>query len=330
MAISSWWDADPSERFWMEITDRDDLGADLKAPKLDGSGREYWSYSLVEYVEEGDVVFHWWKPPGEEPALVGWSRAVGTVETSTIRWLAHGTVGRARGEARTQPSWRMPLEDFQQFETPISLGELRAIEGRLQAVGEQLRTSYGDPLYLPFNFSEKRPLRPAQGYLVKFPRAYMAELPELAGLFEIEPRQDRARPTPVPKDRRQADPVVRRAVEKYAVRAAQRLLEGEGWTTADVGDSRPYDVEAVRGEEVLHVEAKGSGTRAIAIELTSGEVDHADTTPTMLIVVDEIDWVYVASEVQCSGGRTRLWREWVPESDRLVPTRYRYTLPEAD
>ena len=95
MGITSWWESDPDEIYWMEITDRSDLGANLHAPQTDGSGRDYWSYSLVQHVNEGDIVFHWWKPPGEEPGLVGYSRAVGSTQQSRIRWQAHGTVGRA-------------------------------------------------------------------------------------------------------------------------------------------------------------------------------------------------------------------------------------------
>jgi hypothetical protein len=72
MAIQRWWDGNNSERYWMEITEREDIGADLHAPKVDGSGREYWSYSLVTEVNDGDIVLHWWKRgDGAEPALVG-------------------------------------------------------------------------------------------------------------------------------------------------------------------------------------------------------------------------------------------------------------------
>ncbi|MGN6132574.1 MAG: hypothetical protein ACTHOK_19760 [Nocardioidaceae bacterium] len=53
MAINEWWAADPGQRFWMEMTDRDDLGADLFAPTTGGSGRPYWQ------ADGGEV--RWWK-----------------------------------------------------------------------------------------------------------------------------------------------------------------------------------------------------------------------------------------------------------------------------
>ena len=30
-----WWDNNPEERYWIEITKRPDIGADLKAPQFD-------------------------------------------------------------------------------------------------------------------------------------------------------------------------------------------------------------------------------------------------------------------------------------------------------
>jgi len=42
-----WWENAPEERYWCEITDRHDVGADLKCPQADEAGKEYWSYSLI-------------------------------------------------------------------------------------------------------------------------------------------------------------------------------------------------------------------------------------------------------------------------------------------
>ena len=44
MDLHRWWQADPLERYWMEITGRPDLGADLHAPRLDDSGEENPTY----------------------------------------------------------------------------------------------------------------------------------------------------------------------------------------------------------------------------------------------------------------------------------------------
>jgi hypothetical protein len=48
-----WWEASTDERYWCEITDRDDIGADLHCPQTDESGKSYWSYSLVNAIWAG-------------------------------------------------------------------------------------------------------------------------------------------------------------------------------------------------------------------------------------------------------------------------------------
>jgi hypothetical protein len=55
--MADWWDGLPQERFWCEVTDRRDIGADLKCPQTDEEGHAYWSYSLIHSVVPGDVVF---------------------------------------------------------------------------------------------------------------------------------------------------------------------------------------------------------------------------------------------------------------------------------
>jgi hypothetical protein len=56
MPINPWWTNHDREIYWLEVSERDDTGADLKAPQENESGREYWSYSLVREVTDGDIV----------------------------------------------------------------------------------------------------------------------------------------------------------------------------------------------------------------------------------------------------------------------------------
>jgi hypothetical protein len=177
MAISEWWAGDPSERFWLEITDRETLGQDLYAPQRDQSGHETWSYSLVSHVNPGDIVLHYWKQPGQEKAIVGYSQATGTLETTTIQWQAHGTYGRAVGAATAErPAWRFPLSGFTDLPDPVTLDDLRAFEPSLRSEVQQLAAQFSGPMYLPFAFSDKRPLRTAQGYLTKMPARLVAAI----------------------------------------------------------------------------------------------------------------------------------------------------------
>lgn len=37
-----WWAEIETERYWLESTDREDIGSDLRAPLLDGADMENW------------------------------------------------------------------------------------------------------------------------------------------------------------------------------------------------------------------------------------------------------------------------------------------------
>lgn len=48
-----WWAGNDDERYWCEITDRPDVGSNLKCPQADARGNPYWSYSLIENISSG-------------------------------------------------------------------------------------------------------------------------------------------------------------------------------------------------------------------------------------------------------------------------------------
>src|SRR5687768_17129173 len=101
--INEWWAGLADQRYWMEITDRSDLGSDLFAPTAQQGGSPYWGYELITHVQAGDIVLHWHKSLLGEPAIVGWSIATGVYEDTDISWQARGTVGRARGTLSARP-----------------------------------------------------------------------------------------------------------------------------------------------------------------------------------------------------------------------------------
>jgi hypothetical protein len=166
-----WWDGLADERYWLEVTDRADLGVDLKAPQARDNGSEYWSYSMVKEVSDGDIVFHYHKPQG---AIVGCSTVVGQFWEEPIVWASHGTVARDAGVAPyRRPGWRVGLQRFAELEEPVTLDEIREAEPQLRTMLEQLESLHGAPVYFPIALSDRRPPRPAQGYLFKLPRAFV-------------------------------------------------------------------------------------------------------------------------------------------------------------
>jgi hypothetical protein len=89
-----WWKQFTHERYWLEVTDRPDIGVNLKAPTVNEKGKTFWGYSFVKEVNSGDIIFHYDKNEG---AIIGRSVASGIFWTDIITWAARGTYARAAG-----------------------------------------------------------------------------------------------------------------------------------------------------------------------------------------------------------------------------------------
>lgn len=331
MAIRAWWEGDPSETYWMEITDRSDLGGELWAPKSDATGGETWSYTLVSYVQPGDRVFHWHKNAAGEPALVGWSEAAGPLGSDIRAWQARGTAGRARGIATTGPVWVMPLKGLHELPKPIPRSALNgqlyeSVLGALQQTQEEV--GQHRPAYAPFQHYGGRELRAQQGYLTKFPAALVAVLfPE--GATTAEPVQTSASPR---RSRGQAylsDAERRSAIERHAVQVAITHYRNLGATEiTELG--KPYDLRLTLNGQERHIEVKGSTVPSIeTVALTQGEVIHARSwAATDLVVVDGIECGPGGDgPLTTSGGTLRIFNDWSPAEQALQPTHLRYALP---
>ena len=96
-----WWVSQPEERYWLEITDREDLGVNLKAPQTNEDGQEYWSYSLIRAISPGDIVFHYHK---SDQAIVAVSRVAGAArQRGCLR--VRNEEGTTRRVASAVPAW---------------------------------------------------------------------------------------------------------------------------------------------------------------------------------------------------------------------------------
>ena len=180
-----WWDGADDERYWLEITDRPDLGVDLNAPQAGDNGRPQWSYELVTLVRDGDIVLHYHKP---HHAVVGYSRAVGQHWESEVIWGSHGTVARNAGvQPYPRPGWRLAVEDYTPLRVPLTLERIHQAEPELWRLARELKGLYRGPIYFPFALSNNRPPRPAQAYLTKFPLALLRVFPELSDAAAGEP-----------------------------------------------------------------------------------------------------------------------------------------------
>jgi hypothetical protein len=164
-----WWTDDPNERYWLEATDRTDIGTDLHAPLADSAGRDNWRYTLFREAAVGDIVFHY---DGKTNAIVARSVIAGAPTPITTKWAARGSYARARGaEPEELEGYSMPLRDAKMLVEPVTLEAIRAARPALEDVVSALRARHGKaPLYFPFELGA-RPIRPMQGYAFKFPAA---------------------------------------------------------------------------------------------------------------------------------------------------------------
>lgn len=202
-SIHRWWDGRAGETNWLEVTRRPDIGANLKAPQTNEHGAEFWSYSLLNEVHDGDFVYHY---DGNVQAITARSVAVGKVWESELIWAARGLSARsAKVIPHSRPGWFLGLEHFERLSTPVTLDAIRAKADALRSIRSSLLREVGDPLYFPFELGGRRPIRPMQGYMFKLPKAFL----DLFGLAGVLPAAQRARSKqPLGEAYRQADELV--------------------------------------------------------------------------------------------------------------------------
>jgi hypothetical protein len=117
------------------------------------------------------------------------------------------------------------------------------------------------------------------------------------------------------------------AIEKHAVATAAAFLIGRGFTVEDVGATQPFDLDARKGEEHLHVEVKGTTSGGSSVILTRGEVTlHKTVYPNnALVIVHSIKLTASADEPVAAGG-VIVWRSpWLVDDDALKPISFEYT-----
>lgn len=333
MVIRAWWENDSAERYWMEATDRPDIGEDLRAPQQGNQGQNVWHYDLVSLTQPGDIVFHWHKRLFEHPALVGWSEVTGPLTVRDHAWTPRAGSGRSMG-AQTRPNWVMPLGGIHFFDRPIFIAELTEIREEMLGIERELSAQVGEPTYYPFNTYGDNHLRAAQAYFTKVPSALVHLLDERFGLeldaLAVAGGDGEPVRVPVRPGTGQgfaSDTERRLAVEKHAVSMAVQMYEALGADDIEVL-GKPYDLRLRLAGREVHVEVKGSVNAADAVFVTRNEVEHARAYPHVeLVVVDEIAWV--ADQIggmRADGGKLRRWKEWEPADHSLTAMTYSHSL----
>jgi 5-methylcytosine-specific restriction protein A len=171
-----WWLDRLEERYWLEATDRHDIGADLKAPVADARGADNWRYTLFREANLGDIVYHY---DARSSAITSWSRIAGAPQSRQIVWAARGSYARERGATQREvDGYVVGLDTHTQLKQPLTLTRLREEKSKVKRIVNSVRGRSRKPIYFPFELSQ-RALRPLQGYAFKLPYTFVSAFPEL-------------------------------------------------------------------------------------------------------------------------------------------------------
>jgi len=336
----SWWESSLEEKFWVESTDRTDLGRNLLAPISTHAGQK-----LVAFVEDGDIIFHYYQPT---KAIVAFSVAKGFPRVSEIRWPD-------RKKSEISAAYKIDLINYTELDEPITLKEMQDKQTHIRTIKSALDNKYeGKSIYFPFQIPKEKVIQPAQGaYLSKMPKALIELFPSAVQQLgqDIAPEISQIKsaikstlamykpstPKP-PADSSygiQTDEKKKKATELRGMVLATKYLEKLGYNVEDVSSQKRlgYDIRAVKGDEIVGVEVKASIMSRIEVAVTTAEVEYAQIAGeefrSLLYVVDQIICIKDGDEYMTSGGRERFWWDWNPDDDSLCPIDYRFTLPTA-
>lgn len=125
---------------------------------------------------------------------------------------------------------------------------------------------------------------------------------------------------------------VRRAVEEYAMVAAEQYYARANWTTQRCDRlNLGYDILCTQGPNQLFVEVKGTRGAGARVVVTSNEAKyaHENRKCTQLFILCNIQVASSeAAPVTCTGGEPRVIAEWDPQTNgMLVPKDYYWYIP---
>ncbi len=304
------------------------------------------SYHLVPAVRPGDVVIHY---DSRREAIVGVSVATGPAEPVPVFWVSRGSYARRAGE---RPGWlqgiRVPLGEYRELESPLSLAQIRAQKDALLAIRARIQAgANGQPIYFPW-IPYQDTLRTFQSYLVKMPQEAIGLFPELRAVVEqaealtlssdtmspVEQAEQAVQGAAGKLARRgrgqgfQLDQEAKVAVEVCAMNAATEFY-AMSWDVEDVHGKESYDLVCRCGDEVKHVEVKGTTADGVEVMLTPNEVKHArENRHTALFVLSDVR-VERAEDgtVTATGGVRHLYDPWNVDEGTLTAVGFRYQVP---
>lgn len=318
-----WWNK--SEVFWVEVTDRDDIGENIWAPKFDTSGKKRIpSYSLVAMVKPGDIIFHYSRPRRQ---YIGHSVAKGYFYDDYEMWGSQGS-DESRKNPFLREVFKVDLSNFSIFEQPIELDEVRKKTNEIFREIEKLKEEASGAIYAPFVYKNDQ-LEPPQGYLWKMPR----NIAEMIGLIDKDEnissgveKKFRPKTNIKRKSKRKTNAKKNKAIELRGMEFASNYFKSQGWEVEDTS-STTVDLTCIKDGIELLVEVKGTQKERnkAKITLTKNEVNlHKQEESNALVIVSEISVDETSGEPIASGGYGQILYNWSPEDENLIATQFEY------
>lgn len=338
-----WWEQKVGENVFIEITRRDDIGADLRAPSAARGGVGTASYALVSAVNADDIVIRY---DSRQEAIVGVSVATGPAEPAPIYWVTRGSYARRAGERpRWLPGVRVPLDHHRELASQLPLAAIQAEKDVLLELRARIQaTAMGQPIYFPW-IPYQDTLRTFQSYLVKMPWEAISLFPSLRAAVEraeflssslgsaspVEQAYmavDNAAGKTAARSRSQGfqlDQAVKVAVEAHAMNMATEFYAAS-WTVIDVHGRESYDLICQRGKEVKYVGVNETTTAGGEVILTYNEVRHVqENLYCALFVLSDVKVQRTEDgAVAANGGACHLYDPWNLDDGILTPIGYRY------
>ena len=330
--MNKWWYRSEEQHYWFELTEREDLGGNLHAPKRDEGGRDYWSYVLLKEMKVNDLVLHYHK---KDKGIVAISQVSKPWVSSEITWTPSK---KKKITATKRPSLLVELKNFRKIKPIVTLEQIRSKNSEIEIILNNLVSKY-NAAYFPFApKTPKRPLSVNEGYSFVVTQEFIDLFPKLS--ISYEKGFDSAEELDFSKKKikndnkkktRKISSAKNEAIELYAVDKAEKYFQKLSYQVERMPRKNfPYDLKATKGDEELHIEVKGKSDFGEKVILSRNEVKHSqsNTKNSVLILVHSIKARLTSKGYKASGGKLIPFNPWNLNDNDLNPYAYEYFVPK--
>ena len=329
MFENAWWQKYTEEYYWVEVTKRDDIGENLRAPLKNTGSKDYFSYSILQQMCPKDLVIHY---DGKISAITGISKVADSWVESPIDWIP--SKKQKKGDKpNIIPGQMVKLSDYTNIRK-VTLKQIQKKNNEIEYIIEDLKNRYNKAPYFPFGPASKKRnyLSTNEGYGFAVSQSFVDLFPKLKEALDklrdgkkIKSQTDVPEKAPVNQDKEDA-------VEFYAFERAKKYYTKKGFDVeAMPRKGFPYDLKARKGDKELHIEVKGLSGKLEKIDLTWKEYEHCIKHPknSVLFVVSEIKCMAPTNKRKkwkCSNGIIKEKNPWIINKSNLKPTTYSLTV----